>query len=107
MIYVIRAIGSQYVKIGRAADPIRRMRELQVSMPMKLVLASVADWPNYYERRIHNSLRKHHVRGEWFMMCEEIFILINKMQDGAMTLDDWHEAYDPPKRLARVLAFSK
>jgi hypothetical protein len=106
MIYVIKAVGTQYVKIGRAADPIRRLKQMQTGVPMQLVLLAVSDWPSAREKVIHVALKPYHVRGEWFTMCQEIFELVNAMQAGALTLDQWQADNLPPHRLARVLSMA-
>ena len=103
MIYVISAVGTEYVKIGIAKNPIKRMNDLQIGVPMLLVLIAVADWPHAMEKRIHRVLADHRVRGEWFANCDKIASMINHMQRG-VSADIWIATLLPPSRLAKVLA---
>lgn len=57
------------IKIGRAADPHKRARDLAVGSPVVLVLlgAVLSDRPEKEEAEIHARLREHCIRGEWFV----------------------------------------
>ena len=107
MIYVISASETRFVKIGIAANPVSRLRHFQTGIPMTLVLLATADWPHSFERRFHRALRQHHVRGEWFEMCPKINRLIEHMQSGTLTADDWLASLSPPSRLRAALAAVK
>lgn len=54
------------VKIGLAADPVRRKRELNVSDHSALTLVGYAKGTREHERAIHIVLREARLRGEWF-----------------------------------------
>jgi hypothetical protein len=57
------------IKIGRAADPHKRVRDLAVGSPIDLVIlgAILSERPEEEEAEIHERLREHCVRGEWFV----------------------------------------
>ena len=102
MIYVIRAIGSQYIKIGKAKNPLGRMKTLQTGTPYKLVLASCADWPDSSEKRLHRVLVDLYVIGEWYLLTDKTQSLIDHMQSG-LDLRSWLAKQANNKRLERVL----
>lgn len=61
------------VKIGIAADPQHRLRELQVGSPFELSIKKT-ETPHdakEVERFLHNRFRKYHLRGEWFAIPED------------------------------------
>ena len=64
MIYFIKAQSN--VKIGYAADPLKRLKELQTGNPYKLKL--VATMPGCFktESAIHEVYKKYKRTGEWF-----------------------------------------
>ncbi len=108
MIYVIKAAGTEYIKVGVADDPVSRMRrELQTGCPHVLVLLAVADWPDSSERRIHRCLKAQHVRGEWFKHDEVVESLIKSMQSGVNRPEPWLCTLQAPRRLARVLSIAR
>ena len=67
-VYVIEAVGTDYVKIGSATDPGRRLAELQIGSPHELRLrySFVAKDAHKSERALHKQFESCHVRGEWF-----------------------------------------
>src|SRR5678816_3391319 len=66
MIYAIRALGTSYIKFGKAASVGKRLKELETGSPHELYIEAVADWPDEEERRIHRYLIDSYVRREWF-----------------------------------------
>lgn len=66
----------RYFKIGVAANPSSRLRELQTGSPRPLALL-IADWFNTrgeaarVERRAHQYLAEYTARGEWFRHVPE------------------------------------
>ena len=66
-VYIVRAVGTNYYKIGHTSRPIRhRLSELQNGNPLDLVL--VASWSadEEAEREMHSLFAPYHTRGEWF-----------------------------------------
>jgi Meiotically up-regulated gene 113 len=114
MIYAIKAVGTEYVKIGvsRGQGPrMTRIGNMQVGCPFELVLVAQVDWPHREEKRIHGHLKRHglHVRGEWFSMSQETRIIIDLMRDGRAGLDAWYKRITPSnnRRLARILSITR
>lgn len=77
MIYFIRELGSDYVKVGVSNDPHSRLTSLQIGNPRELYIEGLIEVPGAdknpdldyeVERRIHNSLRHRGERGEWFTL---------------------------------------
>lgn len=54
------------VKIGRAADPVSRMREIQTGCPYRVHLWAVSSYPMHAEPRLHNRFCEHRLMREWF-----------------------------------------
>lgn len=73
-IYFVHAPLSRRIKIGRAADPYRRLQILQVGSPEELVMLGwLRTTPgSKLERNIHGLFKRHRTRGEWFEACDLI-----------------------------------
>jgi len=66
-LYVIgEGAGSGLVKIGRARDARRRLREIQTGYPRELRLLHVEFGEGGAEKQLHRLLRGSRCRGEWF-----------------------------------------
>lgn len=69
-IYAIKALGTKYVKIGSAVDPMgQRLKQLQTGTPFELELAAwipVDAELLRVEKALHRALTPAHFRGEWF-----------------------------------------
>ena len=79
MIYAIRAIGTDYIKFGKANNVGKRLAGHQVSCPHDLEIVAIAEWPDEAEKTIHALLAKHHHRGEWFKDSERTNTVITLM----------------------------
>lgn len=68
MIYLVQPFfgGPHPFKVGYAANPQRRLAELQIGSPLWLSLVSTIDGDVSLEQRIHSSLRVFRLHGEWF-----------------------------------------
>lgn len=68
VVYFIRAMSTDFVKIGRARDPQQRLANLQTASPHELVLVATEadDSDSYRETRLHRAFAKQRIRGEWF-----------------------------------------
>ena len=69
--YVYFIKSGPFVKVGCAADPVRRLNELQIGNPQKLMLVAMLRGKSQahgeqFERAIHSALRRLSIRGEWF-----------------------------------------
>lgn len=79
MIYAIHAIGTEYIKFGKAASVGKRLRDLSICNPLELEIVAIADWPDEAERSIHKALEQHNHRGEWFKDSEDTKTVIELM----------------------------
>lgn len=66
MIYAIEAIGTGFIKFGKAKSVGKRLTELECACPHELHILAVADWPDGAETAVHLYLQPEHQRGEWF-----------------------------------------
>lgn len=87
-VYFIMAIGSGCVKIGFSENPEKRLLQMQIGTPAKLILAGSVPIHQRYERVIHDYLRKHNVQGEWFGLSDEVIefmrVATDEGRDGVM-----------------------
>jgi hypothetical protein len=71
-LYVIHMLGTDYYKVGRAADPRKRLRQIQAGCPEPLKLAAVSELtqgdlcPVKVEATVHKHLAGYRREGEWF-----------------------------------------
>lgn len=72
--YFIRC--NDKVKIGRTQDVQRRLKALQTANPDTLTLLGYIEGD--LERYLHNKFQKHHFRGEWYYLDQEIMDFIKK-----------------------------
>lgn len=76
-VYLIRAVTTGLIKIGKATDPARRLSVLQVGSPDRLeVVALIPDPLNLLERRLHMTFAKQRSHGEWYRPCADLEALI-------------------------------
>jgi hypothetical protein len=71
-VYFITAREVGRVKIGCAYDPFRRNADLQAGSPCNLTLEAVLKGGHAEERQLHRLFDEERVRGEWFVITEEI-----------------------------------
>lgn len=64
MIYFIKA--KKFVKIGVAADPIVRLKELQTGNPFPLKIAATIPGCFSTEKELHRVFERFRLEGEWF-----------------------------------------
>ena len=78
-VYAIRC--GDFVKVGCAADPHKRLKQLQVGSPNTLSLHGVikSDNMKFDEKAMHRELQRFHHQGEWFYAAPEV----TKLFDGA------------------------
>lgn len=65
-VYFIRAEGGGPIKIGRSADPDKRLRELQTGHPYPLRVVGMASGGRELEAALHRILCDYRLMGEWF-----------------------------------------
>jgi len=68
MIYLIQNLNNGFVKIGRSANPQKRLRQLQTGSGDKLTLLRTYQSTNdvVVERRLHSMFWQSKKKGEWF-----------------------------------------
>ncbi len=67
MIYFIQNGIDGPIKIGTADDPVARLRDMQVSNPVKLRLLATLEGSYKEEKEIHLEFGILRMRGEWFL----------------------------------------
>jgi hypothetical protein len=103
LIYAIRAIGTEFVKIGKANSVGKRLAEIQTHCPHDLELLAAPVWEDRMERVIHAHLRAHNERGEWFRLTPEVQQVIDWMLAGDHSrLIESRRAITVPKQKAEV-----
>lgn len=87
------------VKVGFATDVRSRLSQIQVSSPAELTeIVRYLGTPDD-EGRIHNLLRQHRIRGEWFDWNDEVDGFMEDMFDALISLQIEHGAgYEPTAR---------
>ena len=68
--YVIEAVGLNMVKIGKAKNVTKRLKQLQTGSPLKLQVLHCFDLD--CEGDLHRHFASHRVNGEWFAKCDYI-----------------------------------
>lgn len=76
LIYFIQAELSGAVKIGYGKDPEKRKAELQVGNHERLRLITTCEGSWREERWLHDRLKTHHIRGEWFRPHEDVLAVM-------------------------------
>ena len=71
-VYFARAGQDGPVKIGRAADPEKRIRDLNVGAPVPLRLVRVIAGNSHEEAQLHRRYRAQRLHGEWFTWSDDM-----------------------------------
>jgi hypothetical protein len=79
MIYFVKQ--EDYVKIGYASNPAKRISSLQVNIPVKLVVLLIIDGGIKDEQLLHKKFLNNAKRGEWFYISPEIEKFIQENLD--------------------------
>jgi len=75
-VYFIRSAGFGAVKIGTAANPMARLRDLQTGNAEELSLIRVIDGGEAEERWLHARFCDCRVRGEWFTFHPDMMTVL-------------------------------
>src|SRR5271165_1603058 len=78
--YLIEAIGTGRIKIGKTNDVPRRLAELRTGSPFRLAIRATTSIP---ERELHRKFRADRLCGEWFTLTDEIATLIEEINNPA------------------------
>jgi len=85
-IYFVAAPGR--IKVGYTKQPERRLRSLQATDMEPLTTLGVIDGDRTTEKHLHEMLREHRLRGEWFQDCDAVRILITQAMNGEIVLPE-------------------
>ena len=108
MIYLVRMQGTNYVKIGIAEKPKKRLSSLASGnpMPLELLFSCSVNQPSHHfhldetvEQEIHAELEPYRVRGEWFDLTQEqvgsvIAVLTDRFRERPIW-NRWHSNFPP------------
>jgi hypothetical protein len=90
-LYFFRA-GDGPVKIGRAKDPVKRLKQCQTGSHDKLQMLAVLECRGFEEKIWHRAFCETRIRGEWFLFDEELGRAIDLAKQGK----PWWDYLDPP-----------
>jgi len=82
-VYFIQQINGGPIKIGKANDPLARLKILQAGNPNQLVLIGVCKASHMGEKLFHKLFDKYSLGREWFEPCEELLIFLDNLPTGA------------------------
>lgn len=74
-IYFIECAG--FVKIGISTRPQKRLVGIRVSNPFDCQMIGLMKGDAFGEQQIHDFIRSHHHRGEWYRLTDELRGLID------------------------------
>lgn len=100
MIYAISAVGSEFIKFGRANSVGRRLKELETACPYDLQILAVADWPDGQESAIHAYLDASYQKLEWFRDGELTRKVIAWLLDAENGLNDFQREFVLSRKFA-------
>lgn len=76
MIYFIQAVSGGPIKIGYAADPEKRIAEIQRMSPIELRTLKVIEGDLRQEKGLHKHFAKFRLHGEWFNLNEGMLDIV-------------------------------
>ena len=77
--YVYFVSDGTFVKIGWASNWKRRVAVVQGTNPNDLKVLAVCKGSTFHERALHRKFEKHHARGEWHRLDQEILNYIDDL----------------------------
>ena len=72
IVYFIREVGTELVKVGKSVNPEERLKSLQIGTPHKLELVHAVISVKYDENWFHKHLSKFHITGEWYRLDDSV-----------------------------------
>ncbi len=97
-VYLIKSQNRPVVKIGKAKDPIERVKQIQTGSPDLLYLYAAIYSENsvLLESQFHTLLANDWIRGEWFNFTKDTEAIIYKYcEENSLTITRvnfvWHE----------------
>lgn len=76
-IYFVRC--GKFIKIGTSSDPAYRLDALSTASPYELTLIGHIPGSMVAELALHDLLRRHHVKGEWFRANAALMRVVNDL----------------------------
>lgn len=80
MIYFIQVQKGGPIKIGMAANPMHRLKQLQVANHEKLHLLKAISGGAVLEKKIHRDLKRFRRTGEWFEPSAEVLAYVRDVR---------------------------
>lgn len=77
-LYFIEAVGTEYIKIGRSADPDRRLAQLSTGSPTELKIIGRLGGGAEVEKELHAQFDHLRERGEWFKATPELTAFLTR-----------------------------
>lgn len=71
-VYFVYAKAVNLIKIGRSAEPERRLDELRLLSPVELEIIGLVDGGSRREAELHQKFARYRSHGEWFYATPEI-----------------------------------
>lgn len=103
-VYAIQS--GEAIKIGWAADPVRRLSELNVGSPGTHRLLGFVEATKSQERELHRLLSPWRIRGEWFSISKVVahFIgILPPVLAGRVQFEDWAKKRTPANKFDEYL----
>ncbi len=82
-IYFLRIAGHDLYKIGASHNPERRIRDISSAMPFNIEVIKMQHFDSIYEieTSLHDEIKDHYVKSEWFMLTpEKAAEILNKIE---------------------------
>lgn len=87
-VYFLLSHDEAMVKIGKASNPRKRIRDIRHMNPHPLHVLGVVFGYTNVETRLHELWRRKRSHGEWFQYDEELAKYIERLTSGRWTIDE-------------------
>jgi hypothetical protein len=73
-VYIVYGQGTNYIKIGKTTNVVKRLRELQhgVPFPLQLISVQLVHDMDVEEQRLLKKYHAYHTRGEWCVVPNDV-----------------------------------
>lgn len=78
-VYIARAVGTAWVKIGMSRNVTERLRKIEECQPFDLELLATLPGGRLREGLMHATFKADHIRGEWFTCSDRINRLVERL----------------------------
>lgn len=78
VVYFVQSVSGGPIKIGTAKHVPKRLEELQIGHPEKLIVLGVLEGGSQVEMRIHRFFARLWLRGEWFQCTPDLLAFIEE-----------------------------